>query len=117
MDHDVRTEITPQSWLLDAAFRGSPCAWYVPSKSNCGPVFSEFLCIISARAIKSSSKSQRTIWLINGGRIDFWSMGDHHAGRGRAYKRVVIDEFDLEMWQLMIRPTLVDLAGEALILQ
>ncbi|WP_234733380.1 hypothetical protein [Tellurirhabdus bombi] len=63
-------------------------------------------------------EQQKTIWLLGGGRIDFWSLQDKNAGRGRKYKRVIVDEAamadDLETaWTQCIRPTLTDFKGDA----
>ena len=39
-----------------------------------------------------ASKSKGVIRLQNGGRLDFWTLGNAIAGRGRRYHRIVIDE-------------------------
>jgi hypothetical protein len=64
----------------------------------------------------------------NGGRIDFWTLENAIAGRGRRYRRVVVDEAAftkdgdnkidgsmMEVWEKSIRPTLFDYGGEALV--
>jgi hypothetical protein len=53
-----------------------------------------------------------------GGSIKFWSLEKKRSGRGRKYKRVIVDEAafakDLEeSWKRAIRPTLTDLLGDA----
>jgi hypothetical protein len=63
-----------------------------------------------------------------GGRLDFWSLENPVAGRGRRYRRIVIDEAAfakdgdnktdgsmMEIWEKPIKPTLYDFGGEALI--
>ena len=55
--------------------------------------------------------------MITGGIIDMWSLDDGNSGRGRKYKRVVIDECEkapkLEIaWQGVIRATLTDYIGD-----
>jgi hypothetical protein len=40
----------------------------------------------------TSSRTSPVIRLSNGGRIDFWSLENPIAGRGRRYRRIVIDE-------------------------
>ena len=68
------------------------------------------------------------IRLSNGGRLDFWSLENPIAGRGRGYQRVVIDEAAftkdgdnrskdsmMALWEKGIKPTLFDYGGEALI--
>lgn len=63
-------------------------------------------------------EQQKTIWFVGGGHVDFWSMQDKNAGRGRKYKRVIVDEAamadDLKTaWTQCIRPTLTDYKGDA----
>ena len=68
------------------------------------------------------------IRLSNGGRLDFWSLENPIAGRGRGYQRVVIDEAAftkngdnrsddsmMALWEKGIKPTLFDYGGEALV--
>lgn len=68
------------------------------------------------------------IRLSNGGRIDFWSLEDAIAGRGRRSRRVVIDEAAftkdgdnrsedsmVALWEKGIKPPLFDYGGEALV--
>jgi hypothetical protein len=68
------------------------------------------------------------IRLKNGGRLDFWTLGNEIAGRSRRYRRVVIDEAAftkngdnkvdgsmMEIWEKAIKPTLFDYGGEVLI--
>jgi hypothetical protein len=64
----------------------------------------------------------------NGGRLDFWTLENGIAGRGRRYHRIVIDEAAftkdgdnktdgsmMEIWEKSIKPTLYDYHGEVLI--
>ena len=66
---------------------------------------------------------------INGGRVDFWTLENTIAGRGRFYKRVVVDEAAftkngdnrtdgtmMTMFEKVIKPTLFDLGGEILVM-
>jgi hypothetical protein len=63
-----------------------------------------------------------------GGRLDFWTLENSIAGRGRRYHRAVIDEGAftkdgdnktngsmMEVWEKSIKPTLYDYRGEALV--
>lgn len=64
------------------------------------------------------SESNRLIKTITGGSVKCWSMEKPRAGRGRKYKRVILDEFAFaknpkESWTKAIRPTLTDLKGDA----
>ena len=62
------------------------------------------------------------------GRLDFWTLQNSIAGRGRRYRRIVIDEAafgkdgdntvdgsTIEIWEKAIKPTLIDYGGEALV--
>jgi hypothetical protein len=77
--------------------------------------------------LKDRSKSSGVLRLTTGGRLDFWTMENPIAGRGRRYRRVVIDEAAfakdgdtsidgsmMEIWEKSIKPTLFDYGGEAL---
>ena len=68
------------------------------------------------------------IRLKTGGRLDFWTLENAIAGRGRGYRLIVIDEAAfakdgdnkidgsmMEIWEKSIKPTLVDYGGEALV--
>ncbi len=78
--------------------------------------------------LDSSSRTPPVIRLSNGGRIDFWSLENPIAGRGRRYRRIVIDEAAftkdggnrsddsmMALWEKGIKPTLFDYGGEALV--
>ena len=71
--------------------------------------------------ISYKSESKHLIKLITGGTIKIWSLEKARSGRGRKYKRVIIDEAafakDLkESWEKTIRATLTDLKGDAFFL-
>ena len=66
--------------------------------------------------------------MTNGGRLDFWTLENQIAGRGRRYHRVVIDEaaftkdgdnkvdgLMMQLWETAIKLTLYDFGGEALV--
>lgn len=71
--------------------------------------------------IKTSSKVDGVIRLIGGGRIDFWTLNNPHAGRSRKYHGVFIDEAAfagpdmIDIWQKAIQPTLLDYRGRAIV--
>lgn len=67
---------------------------------------------------KRSNKTEMRIELITGGKVDFWTLEDKDAGRGRKYHRIVIDEaaharYLKDAWEQSISPTLTDYHGEA----
>lgn len=62
--------------------------------------------------------TEHRIELFTGGVIDFWTLENKDAGRGRKYYRVVIDEAAKVsglwgIWTAAIRPTLTDYKGDA----
>jgi hypothetical protein len=78
--------------------------------------------------LDASSRTPPVIRLSNGGRIDFWSLENSIAGRGRRYRRIVIDEAAftrdgdnrsddsmMALWEKGIKPTLFDYGGDALV--
>jgi hypothetical protein len=77
--------------------------------------------------LKDRSKSSGVLRLITGGRLDFWTLENAIAGRGRRYRRVVFDEAAfakdgeanvdgsmMDIWEKSIKPTLFDHGGEVL---
>ena len=107
-------------WLTEGAMMGEPCAIFAPNyKYLMEPWVDMTNCLrpmIDAVGGKISEQD-RTIRLPNGGLIDCWTMDSPDPGRGRKYKRVVIDEGGIVrnlrmIWEQSIRPTLVDLRGD-----
>lgn len=69
--------------------------------------------------ISKSNKTDMRIQLTTGGTVDFWTLEDKDAGRGRKYHRIVVDEAAharhlKEVWEKSIAPTLTDYCGAAL---
>lgn len=96
--------------------KGSAQAWYAPSYRMMSENFRE-LGNILAPIVISSWKGER-LALKGGAVIDFWSMDNYNASRGRKYKWVTINEAAitpnlLEAWNYVIRPTLADVQGGA----
>lgn len=103
--------------LIDPALRGHPVAWFAPTYKLLSEVWREVRAIVAPMK-PTVSQQERRLEFFTGGVIDFWSLDQPDAARGRKYKRVVIDEAgiirDLEAgWQEAIRPTLADLKGDA----
>ena len=103
--------------LARESLPGFPCGWFAPQYKFLTPVWREMLEIL-APAIKHSDQQERRIELLGGGSIEMWTLDSSDAGRGRAYKCIVVDEAamvaDLEnAWQQSLRPTLADYRGSA----
>jgi hypothetical protein len=76
----------------------------------------------------TASKGSAVMRINTGGRLDYWSLENGIAGRGRRYHRIVIDEAAfakngdnktdgsmMALWERSIKPTLYDYNGEALV--
>ena len=107
-------------WLADGAIEGEPCALFTPTYKYLAEMWRELSSRLRPFADCGGkiNEQEKRIELPNGGLIDCWSMDTPDPGRGRKYKRVVIDEAGLvrgllPMWTNAIRPTLVDLQGDA----
>jgi phage terminase large subunit-like protein len=103
--------------LVPPMLAGHPVAWFAPRFKYLNEVWRDFRRTLLP-VTSHKNEQERRIELITGGSIDFWSLEDPDSGRGRKYKRVVIDEAakakNLEAaWQEAIRPTLTDLEGDA----
>ena len=103
--------------VIEPALDGFPVAYYAPTYKD----LEEFWTVVKGilhDVIKSKSEQLKQIRLITGGVIDMWSMDDPDSGRGRKYKRVVIDECEKAKhlkvaWNGTIRATLTDFVGDA----
>ena len=99
------------------ALSGFPAAWFAPSYPAVSDQWKSVINRLQP-VITQCNKVERQIRLSTGGRIDFWSLDNPDSGRGRKYKRIVIDEAgiirDLKYcWEQTIRPTLTDYQGDA----
>jgi hypothetical protein len=103
--------------LCSPALEGYPVGWFTPIYKDVLEVWREVLEIYAPVTSRVSTQEKR-IELITGGVIEFWSLENQDAGRGRKYKRVIIDEAAkvpnlLNIWNLSIYPTLLDYKGDA----
>jgi predicted phage terminase large subunit-like protein len=108
-------------WLTlmkGGAIDGWPVAFFSPTYKLLLDVWSDMERTLKPITSKIN-KTEMRLELITGGKIDFWTLADQDAGRGRKYKRIVIDEaaharYLKEAWERAIAPTLTDYQGEAL---
>jgi len=105
---------------IETAILGRKCGWFAPSYKYLADPVREF-----ERALKPllnrHDRIEKRMEFVTGGSIDFWTLEDVDAGRGRSYDRIVIDEAGfapnlLEAWRASMRPTLADRKGSALFL-
>lgn len=104
--------------LMDGgAIDGASVAFFSPTYKLLADVWADFERTLRPVTRKANRTEQR-IELITGGKIDFWTLEDPDAGRGRKYHRLVIDEaaharYLKEAWERAISPTLTDYRGDA----
>lgn len=102
------------------ALDGRPVAWFSPTYKMLAEVWREARAMLRPICTAVNVQEKR-IELITDGVIEFWSLDNPDAPRGRKYARVVIDEAAQvarldEAWQAVIRPLLTDYKGDAFLL-
>jgi len=116
-----------KTWIAQGLTQGNECAWFAPQHMTWAEVYPEMADIIRP-ILDTSSKTSGVMRMTNGGRVDFWTLENQIAGRGRRYHRIVIDEAAftkdgdnkvdgsmMQLWETAIKPTLYDFGGEALV--
>lgn len=106
----------------DDATKGRIVGWFAPDYRRLSEVFEDFRTMLDP-VTSRASKGDKEIRTETGGGIDFWTLEDPHAGRGRKYHRAIIDEgaftdnrLMMDTWQQAIEPTLLDYEGIAIVL-
>lgn len=114
--------VVGESVAADDAAHGRLVGWFAPENRRAAESFNVILETLEPIK-RNASRQEHVIRTITGGRIDFWSLEDENAGRGRKYHRVIFDEaaftkpkVTLETWQRSVKPTLLDYGGRALIM-
>ncbi|MBD3251471.1 hypothetical protein GF380_03380, partial [Candidatus Uhrbacteria bacterium] len=97
---------------------GLPYGYFAPTYKLMANVWRDLKRILKP-VIADKSEVEKRIELINGGAIEFWSLDDTDAGRGRKYAGVVIDEAAIvpklqEAWEDSVKQTLLDYSGGAI---
>lgn len=103
--------------LVETALAGYPAAWAAPTYKTLTENWRAVSQLVAPITARRDSQEHR-LELLTGGVIDMWSMDNPDTIRGRKYKRFVINEAGfvpnlMESWGFVIRPTLVDLTGDA----
>lgn len=93
-----------------------PVAWFSPSYKMMLEVWRDVERITAPITQRKSVQDHRLEY-ITGGVLEFWSLENEDAARGRKYRRVIVDEAAMvrnlaDVWNFVIRPTLVDLLGD-----
>ena len=105
------------AWLSESALAGQPVAYFAPIY----PMVEEVYATLEARLAPLVARKVQghRLELSTGGTLDLWSMSNGgDRARGRKYRRVGLDEAAyvmglMRVWDDVIRPTLIDLEGEA----
>lgn len=98
------------------ALHGFPVAWYAPTYPLMLEVWRK-LAVLLKPVTTTKSEQNKRLDLIGGGVIEFWSLDNPDAGRGRKYATVVVDEAAMvrnldDAFENNIRPLLADYKGE-----
>lgn len=102
---------------METMIDGGPVGYFVPTFDFAEDFWEEIKERLEPITIYKS-ESKRIIRTNTGGELKIWSLEKKRAGRGRKYKRAIVDEAafvkDLkESWEKVIRATLTDLQGDA----
>lgn len=100
-----------------AGLGGGPVAWFAPTYRMLSELWREANVRLGP-AVEKRNASEYRLEMYGKGTLDFWSLDKPDVARGRQYQRVIIDEAaivpELEnAWEAVLRPTLVDLHGDA----
>ncbi len=103
--------------LTEAALGGHAAAWFAPSYKLLDDAWRDLDSTLKPM-VKHRDASKHRLELYGKGEIECWSLDDPDAGRGRAYKTIVVDEAAMvknleQAWQQTIRPMLSDFKGNA----
>lgn len=103
--------------IADPLTLAYPMAWFAPSYKLMIEIWREALTLLRP-IIRRKNQQERRIEFVTGGLLEFWSLDNPDAARGRRYKRLIVDEAALvrnlvDVWNLALRATLVDYAGDA----
>ena len=94
-----------------------PVAYYAPTYKALYDVWGTFKEILEPIIIEKN-ETVKQLKTMGGGVLDMWSLEDPDSGRGRKYKRVIVDEAEMarhleKAWTRTIRATLADYKGDA----
>lgn len=103
--------------VIETALEGKPAGWFAPSYKLLQPTWRELQARLKPILTDSSEQEKRLV-IQGGGSVECWSLDNPDAGRGRAYRLMVVDECatvpNLERcWSETLRPMLSDHSGSA----
>lgn len=99
------------------ALDGAPVGWFAPTYKDSAEAWRDLKRTLAA-VTRDKSEQEKRLELVTGGVIEVWTLMDPDSGRGRKYKRIVVDEAAKitkleEAWTETLRPTLADYRGDA----
>lgn len=105
-------------YIVDGLLEGMPVGWGSPTYKNLTEdwrTLTELLAPVTTRI----SEQERRIECVNGSVLEMWSLDHADPIRGRKYGRFVLNEaayvpYLVDTWNKILRPTLIDLKGDAL---
>ena len=94
-----------------------PVGWFSPNYKDMIEVWRSMSQRLTP-IVQRQSGADRRLEFVTGGVLEFWSLDNPQAGRGRKYHQVIIDEAAFvpglyDSWSYAIRPTLADMRGAA----
>ena len=94
-----------------------PVGWFSPTYKDMTEVWRDMSARL-APIVSRQNATEKRLEYVTGGVLEFWSLDNPQAGRGRKYQRVIIDEAAfvnnlMDAWNFAIRPTLADMRGDA----
>lgn len=109
--------ILGKDFAFETMLAGDPIGWFEPTYKSLADIWRE-ICATAYPITRKRSEQEKRLELITGGVLDMWSLEEPDSGRGRKYKRVIINEAakvrQLEYsWTNVIRATLADMRGDA----
>jgi hypothetical protein len=104
----------------DAIAKGKRVGWFTPVYKFLTEPYNEIMDLVAP--IRKRGSIAGGIRTVSGGRLDFWTLDNDRAGRGRKYHLIIIDEAAftkpemMDTWNLSISPTLLDYSGSAVVM-
>lgn len=113
-----KTDLTIQQIGGAAVNAPEPYAYFSPTYKMLADVWRSFKHALRD-VIAGKNETEKRIEVIGGGVIDFWSLDNPDAARGRKYAGIAVDEAAMVrdgqyIWPAVLRPLLTDYGGWAL---
>jgi len=115
-----KTVVAKRRIILQGYQNAKKIGYFAPTYKMLNETWREIAHTLASVTLKKD-EHHKQILTLTGGVIDFWSLDNPDAGRGREYNEIICDEAayvqDLEdIWNKVIRATLINRRGTALFL-